>query len=78
MRALRQRKRREFGGRLAKLRDAKRSRFHAIDDLSHFANGYMHWTMILDEKATSRWGCRQNSLIILDGAAQKIVDHPEF
>jgi glucosylceramidase len=51
---------------------------HEIDDLNHFANGYMYWNMILNEKATSSWGWRQNSLIILDSQAQKIVYNPEF
>jgi glucosylceramidase len=51
---------------------------HAIDDLNHFANGYMYWNMILNEKATSSWGWRQNSLITLDSQAQEIVYNPEF
>ncbi len=51
---------------------------HAIDDFNNFANGYMYWNMILNEKATSSWGWHQNSMLILDGTAQKIIYNPEF
>jgi glucosylceramidase len=49
-----------------------------IQDLNHFANGYTFWNMILSEKATSSWGWKQNSLLIIDAPTKTIVYNPEF
>lgn len=49
-----------------------------IEDLNHFANGYTFWNMVLNEKSTSSWGWKQNSLLTIDTAAQKIIFNPEF
>jgi glucosylceramidase len=49
-----------------------------IEDMNHFANGYTYWNLVLDEKSTSHWGWRQNSLLKIDTQAQKIIYNPEF
>jgi glucosylceramidase len=37
-----------------------------IEDMNHFATGYMFWNLVLDEKSTSTWGWKQNSLLKID------------
>ncbi len=49
-----------------------------IEDMNHFANGYMFWNMILSEKSTSSWGWKQNSLLKIDGQNKQIINNPEF
>ena len=49
-----------------------------IEDMNHFANGYTFWNMILNEKSTSSWGWKQNSLLKIDGQTKQIIYNPEF
>jgi glucosylceramidase len=49
-----------------------------IEDMNHFANGYMFWNMILSEKSTSTWGWKQNSLLKIDSQTKQIIYNPEF
>jgi len=49
-----------------------------IEDMNHFANGYMYWNLILNEKSTSTWGWKQNSLLKIDAPAKNIIYNPEF
>ncbi len=51
---------------------------HIIEDTNNFSNGYMFWNMILDEKKTSSWGWKQNSLIVVDGPTKSVTYNPEF
>jgi len=51
---------------------------HMIEDTNNFSNGYMFWNMILNEKKTSSWGWRQNSLIVVDSQTRKVTYNPEF
>jgi len=47
-------------------------------DLNNFANGYEFWNMILNEKSTSTWGWKQNSLLKIDTQKKQIIYNPEF
>ena len=49
-----------------------------IEDMNHFANGYNFWNMILNEKSTSSWGWKQNSLLKIDSQTKQIIYNPEF
>jgi glucosylceramidase len=49
-----------------------------IEDMNHFANGYNYWNMILNEKSTSSWGWKQNSLLKIDSQSKQIIYNPEF
>jgi glucosylceramidase len=49
-----------------------------IEDMNHFACGYMYWNMVLNEKSTSSWGWKQNSLLKIDSATKQIIYNPEF
>jgi glucosylceramidase len=49
-----------------------------IEDMNHFANGYIYWNLVLDEKSTSSWGWKQNSLVKIDTQARNITYNPEF
>jgi glucosylceramidase len=49
-----------------------------IEDLNHFANGYVYWNLVLNEKSTSTWGWKQNSLLKIDSQSNKISYNPEF
>ena len=51
---------------------------HMIEDTNNFSNGYMFWNMILNEKGTSSWGWRQNSMITVNSQTQKVTYNPEF
>jgi glucosylceramidase len=51
---------------------------HIINDTNNFSNGYIFWNMILNEKGTSSWGWRQNSLITVDSQTGKVTYNPEF
>jgi glucosylceramidase len=48
-----------------------------IEDLNHFANSYIFWNLVLNEKSTSTWGWKQNSLLKIDGQ-KGIIYNPEF
>jgi glucosylceramidase len=49
-----------------------------IEDLNHFASGYMYWNLVLSEKSTSSWGWKQNSLLKIDSQSKQITYNPEF
>lgn len=49
-----------------------------IEDMNRFANSYMFWNLVLNERSTSAWGWKQNSLLKIDTQAQKIIYNPEF
>ena len=49
-----------------------------IADMNHFASSYMFWNLVLDERSTSTWGWRQNSLLKIDTASKAIIYNPEF
>lgn len=49
-----------------------------IEDINHFANGYTFWNLVLNEKSSSSWGWKQNSLLKIDSQAEKISYNPEF
>ena len=49
-----------------------------IEDLNHFANGYVYWNLVLNEKSTSTWGWKQNSLLKIDSQSKNITYNPEF
>jgi len=49
-----------------------------IEDLNHYANGYTYWNLALNEKSTSSWGWKQNSLLKIDAQAKTIIYNPEF
>jgi glucosylceramidase len=46
-----------------------------IEDMNHYACGYMYWNLVLSEKSTSSWGWKQNSLLKIDS---QIIYNPEF
>jgi glucosylceramidase len=46
--------------------------------LSHGANSYMYWNMVLDETGMSTWGWKQNALISIDRKTHAVVYHPEY
>ena len=53
--------------------------FHKIiGDLNHFANGYIYWNLVLNEKSTSSWGWKQNSLLKIDTQTKNTTYNPEF
>ena len=49
-----------------------------ITDMNHFASSYMFWNLILNEKSTSTWGWKQNSLLKIDSRSKSIIYNPEF
>ncbi len=49
-----------------------------IADVNHFANSYMFWNLVLNEKSTSTWGWKQNSLLKIDTQSKTIIYNPEF
>ncbi len=49
-----------------------------INEANNYSNGYMFWNMVLDEKGTSSWGWRQNSLITINSQTKEITYNPEF
>lgn len=48
------------------------------EDMNHFASGYTYWNLILNQKSTSSWGWKQNSVLKIDTAAKTITYNPEF
>jgi glucosylceramidase len=46
--------------------------------MNHFASSYMFWNLILNEKSTSTWGWKQNSLLKIDSRSKSIIYNPEF
>jgi glucosylceramidase len=49
-----------------------------MDDTRHFAGSYLFWNLVLNETGRSTWNWRQNSLIIVDRTAHKVIYNPEF
>ena len=49
-----------------------------IDEANNFSNGYMFWNMVLDEKGTSSWGWRQNTMITVNSQTKEVTYNPEF
>ena len=51
-------------------------------DMVHYFNSgagsYMYWNMVLDETGKSAWGWPQNSMVIVDREAQKVIYNDEF
>ena len=47
-----------------------------IEDMNHFANGYVYWNLVLNQKSTSSWGWKQNSLLKI--GTNEITYNPEF
>jgi glucosylceramidase len=47
-----------------------------IEDMNHFANGYVYWNLVLNQKSTSSWGWKQNSLLKI--GTNEITCNPEF
>lgn len=59
-----------------------KSALHTWDLLDHYlgnwANTYMYWNMVLDERTISSWGWKQNALITINTPAHAVVYNPEF
>ena len=46
--------------------------------LSHWANAYMYWNMVLDQNSVSSWGWRQNALVTVHSDTHAVTYNPEF
>jgi glucosylceramidase len=46
--------------------------------LSNWADSYMYWNMVLDQKSTSTWGWKQNAMITVNTSTHEVIYHPEF
>lgn len=46
--------------------------------LSNWADSYMYWNMVLDQKSTSSWGWKQNAMITANTNTHEVVYNPEF
>jgi glucosylceramidase len=49
-----------------------------IDDTNNFTGSYFFWNTVLDDRETSSWGWRQNSLLTVDRATKQVRYNPEF
>ncbi len=46
--------------------------------LSHWANSYLYWNMVLDQNSVSSWGWKQNAMITVHTDTHTITYNPEF
>lgn len=46
--------------------------------LSNWANSYMYWNMVLDQRSTSNWGWKQNAMITVNTNTHEVLYNPEF
>ena len=49
-----------------------------VEDTSNFAGSYFFWNTVLDDRETSSWGWRQNSLLTVDRSTKQVRYNPEF
>jgi len=46
--------------------------------LSHGANAYVYWNMVLEPRGKSSWGWEQNSMVVVDPKTRKATYTPEY
>lgn len=46
--------------------------------LTHWANAYMYWNMVLDQNSVSSWGWKQNAMITVHTDTHAVTYNPEF
>ncbi len=46
--------------------------------LTHEANSYMYWNMVLDQNSVSSWGWRQNAMVTVHTDTRTVTYNPEF
>ena len=46
--------------------------------LTHWANSYMYWNMVLDQNSVSSWGWRQNAMVTVHTDTKAVTYNPEF
>jgi len=57
---------------------AMQTMHNMIADITHGASSYFYWNLVLDERGTSHWNWKQNSLVTVDRATRKVTYNPEF
>ena len=46
--------------------------------LTHWANSYMYWNMVLDQNSVSSWGWQQNAMVTVHTDTRTVTYNPEF